>query len=145
MRRRPGPWWWPVRITFGLFFLHTALAKRELDEKGAKGLHRFASAAYPQLKRVEPATFVRGMTIAESTIAASLLVPVVPATVGAAGLTAFGVGLVGTYARVPGLRREGSVRPTEIGLSLAKDTWMVAAGSAALIDAWLSPPRARAS
>jgi hypothetical protein len=129
-------WWWPLRLTYGVFFLHTALAKRELDERGAKGLHRFASAAYPQLRRVSPATFVRGMTVAETAIAASLLVPVVPAPIGAAGLAVFGTALMGTYARVPGLRREGSLRPTEIGLSLAKDTWMVAAGTALLLDAW---------
>jgi hypothetical protein len=129
-------WRWPLRLTFGLFFLHTALAKRELDEKGAKGLHRFATAAYPALDAVSPTTFVRGMTIAEAAIAASLLVPVVPAPLGGAGLTVFGSALMGTYARVPGFRREGSVRPSEIGLSLAKDTWMVAAGMAILVDAW---------
>ena len=127
-----------------MFFVHTALAKRELDEKGAKGLHRFASAAYPVLRAVSPTTFVRGMTIAESALAASLLVPVVPAPIGAAGLTVFGSALMGTYARVPGLRREGSVRPSEIGLSLAKDTWMVAAGLALLVDAWTRARRRRA-
>jgi hypothetical protein len=118
-----------------VFFLHTALAKRELDEKGAKMLHRFASSAYPQLEAVPPATFVRAVTVAESAIAVSLLVPAVPATIGAAGLTAFGAGLMGTYARAPGMRRAGSLRPTEFGLSLAKDTWMVAAGVAVLTDA----------
>ena len=127
--------WWPVRLAFGLFFLHTALEKRALDEQGIKGVHRFASTAYPPLKDVPPATFVRGMMLAESAIAASLLVPVVPVSVGAAGLTAFGVGLMGTYARTPGMRHEGSIRPTPIGQGLAKDAWMVAAGAAMLIDA----------
>jgi hypothetical protein len=42
---------------------------------------------------------------------------------------------MGPYLRVPGLRRDGSVRPTELGLSLAKDTWMVAAGAAVLVHA----------
>ena len=137
-RYRTGAWWWPIRLTYGAFFLHTALSKRELDEKGRRGLHAFASAAYPPLQHVSPATFGAGMTVAESAIAAALLVPFVPAPVGAAGLTAFGAGLVGTYARVPGLRREGSVRPTEFGLGTAKDSWMVATGSAVLIDAWVA-------
>jgi hypothetical protein len=135
LRHRPGAWWWPLRILFGLFFLHTATSKRELDEKGKKAMHRLAKTAYPFLGDLDPATFVRGMTVAESTLAASLLVPVVPATIGAAGLTAFGGGLVGTYWRVPGIRREGSARPTELGLGMAKDSWMVAAGLTVLVDA----------
>jgi hypothetical protein len=141
MTERPGRryrWWWPLRITFGLFFLHTALAKRELDERGKKDLHRFAKAAYPPLNKLTPAQFVAGMKVAETTVAGSLLVPVVPAPVGAAALTAFGAGLLGTYARVPGLRRDGSIRPTEFGLSIAKDSWMVAAGTTVLLEAWLA-------
>jgi hypothetical protein len=135
---RPGAWWWPLRLAFGAFFLHTALDKRGLDERGAEGLHAFAASAYPQLRSVAPRTFVHGMTVAESAIATSLLVPVVPATVGAAGLTAFGAGLVGTYWRAPGLRAPGSVRPTPAGLGVAKDSWMVAAGLALLLDATLA-------
>lgn len=135
---RPGAWWWPLRLAFGAFFLHTALSKRDLDERGAAGLHAFAASAYPTLESVSPGTFVRGMTVAESAIAASLLTPVVPATIGAAGLTAFGAGLVGTYWRAPGLRERGSVRPTPAGLSIAKDSWMVAAGLALLLDASLA-------
>ena len=123
---------------FGAFFLHTALSKRGLDERGADGLHAFAASAYPPLQSIPSRTFVQGMTAAEAAIATSLLVPVVPAAVGAAGLTAFGAGLVGTYWRAPGLRQPGSVRPTEIGLGVAKDSWMVAAGLAVLLDAALA-------
>lgn len=138
---RPGAWWWPLRLGFGAFFLHTSMAKRELDSKGAAGMHAFAAMAYPVLKDVPPATFIKGMAAAETAIAASLLVPVVPATVGAAGLTAFGTGLLGTYLRVPGLRRTGSIRPTEGGLAVAKDSWMVAAGAAVLLDAAVAKRR----
>jgi hypothetical protein len=137
-RRR---WWWPLRLAYGAFFLHTALTKRSLDEKGEKGLHAFAASAYPQLKQVSPHTFVKGMTVAESAIAGALLVPMVPDTVGAVGLAAFGTGLMGTYARTPGMRQEGSIRPTEFGLSLAKDSWMIAAGAAVLVDAWTNRSR----
>jgi hypothetical protein len=70
------------------------------------------------------------MVAAETGLAAALLVPVVPARVGGVGLSLFGAGLVGTYLRAPGLRRKGSVRPTEMGLGVAKDIWMVATGIA---------------
>jgi hypothetical protein len=138
-QHRPGPWWWPIRLTFGAFFVHVALAHRELDEKGAKGLQRFAASGYPFLKSLRPRTFQTGMVAAESAVAASLLVPGVPAVVGGAALTSFGSGLLGVYARSPMLRRgESSVRPNELGLSIAKDSWMVAAGLAVLADAFLA-------
>ncbi len=139
LRHRPGPWWWPIRLAFGAFFLHVALTHRELDERGAKGLQRFAASAYPFLTTLRPRTFQTGMVAAESAVAASLLVPGVPAVVGGAALTTFGTGLLGVYARTPMLRRdERSMRPNEMGLSLAKDSWMVAAGLAVLADAFFS-------
>ena len=82
------------------------------------------------------------MVAAEFAVAASLLVPGVPAVVGGAALTSFGTGLMGVYARTPMLRRgERNVRPNDLGLSMAKDSWMVAAGLAVLADAFI--PRRR--
>jgi hypothetical protein len=138
LRHRPGPWWWPIRLTFGAFFLHVALTHRELDERGAKGLQRFAASGYPFLKRLRPRTFQHGMVAAESVVAASLLVPGVPAVVGGAALTSFASGLLVVYARTPMMRRENSLRPNELGLSIAKDSWMLAAGLSVLADAFLS-------
>ena len=125
-----------MRVIFGAFFLHVALSHRELDERGAKGLQRFASTGYPFLKRVPPQRFKQGMVAGEAAVAASLLVPVVPAVVGGLGLTGFGAALLGVYVRSPMLRRdEGrSLRPNDLGLSIAKDSWMVAAGLAVLAD-----------
>jgi hypothetical protein len=137
LRHRPGLWWLPIRVIFGGFFLHVALSHRELDEKGAKGLRGFAASGYPFLKKVPPLTFKWGMVASESAVAASLLVPGVPAAVGGAALTGFGTGLMGVYARTPMLRRSKlSARPSDLGLSMAKDSWMVAAGLAVLADAF---------
>jgi hypothetical protein len=142
LRHRPGVWWWPIRLTFGAFFVHVALTHRELDERGAQGLQRFASSAYPILKKLRPNTFQQGMVAAESAVAASLLVPGVPAVVGGAALTSFGTALLGVYARSPMLRRdERSMRPNEMGLSIAKDSWMVAAGLSVIVDAVVAPRR----
>jgi hypothetical protein len=127
----------PIRVIFGGFFLHVALSHRELDENGAKGLRSFAASGYPFLKKVPPLTYKWGMVTAESAVAASLLVPGVPAVVGGAALTGFGGGLMGVYARNPMLRRSKlSARPSDLGLSMAKDSWMVAAGLAVLADAF---------
>jgi hypothetical protein len=50
------------------------------------------------------------------------------------GLTGFSAGLLGLYLRTPGLRREGSLRPTEQGLGIAKDVWLLAIGAAFVVE-----------
>jgi hypothetical protein len=57
-----------------------------------------------------------------------LLVPVVPAAVAGAALTAFSLGTLGLYLRTQGMREEGSLRPTQQGIPLAKDVWMLGIG-----------------
>jgi hypothetical protein len=63
-----------------------------------------------------------------------LVVPVVPAWLAGAGLTAFALGTLGLYLRTPGMREEGSLRPTQQGIPLAKDAWMVGIGLALMVD-----------
>ena len=57
----------------------------------------------------------------------------VPLRVGA-GLTAFSGALLGLYQRTPGLRQEGSLRPTDQGIPIAKDVWLLAIGLAFVVD-----------
>jgi hypothetical protein len=49
-------------------------------------------------------------------------------------LTAFALGTLGLYLRTPGLRKEGSLRPTEQGVVVSKDIWLVGIGLALVID-----------
>ncbi len=65
---------------------------------------------------------------------ATLLVPVIPSAVAGAGLTAFSGGLLGLYARTPGMRKENSPFPTQQGIALAKDVWMMGIGLGLVID-----------
>ena len=60
-------------------------------------------------------------------------------------MTGFACGLIGLYARTPGLRREGSVFPTQQGIGFAKDTWLAAMGISLLADAVLAESPAGAS
>jgi hypothetical protein len=48
-------------------------------------------------------------------------------------LTAFSGGLLGLYAKTPSLHEEGSPRPTQQGIPIAKDSWMFAIGLALMI------------
>ena len=124
----------PPRVAAGAFILNSGIGKLHADEETAAQLHGFAAGAYPFLARVKPADFVRLLAAGEITLGAALLLPVVPAAVAGAGLTAFSGGLLGLYARTPGMRKEGSPFPTQQGIPLAKDAWMMGIGLGLVID-----------
>ena len=119
----------PIRIAAGAFILNSGLAKLQADKETAEHLHQTAVGAYPQLESVPPARFAKGLASAEVALGAALLMPplVGDATAGL-GLTAFAGGLLGLYANLPGMRQEGSVRPTQNGIALAKDVWLAGIG-----------------
>ncbi|MBQ1100351.1 hypothetical protein KBY55_30865 [Streptomyces sp. b94] len=122
------------RLATGAFMLNSGLAKRGADEQTAAMLHGMAKNAYPFLGRLQPATFARLLCAGETALGAALLLPVVPTAVAGVGLTAFSAGLVGLYLRTPGMREEGSLRPTQEGTALAKDTWMLGIGVGFVVD-----------
>ena len=116
------------RISAGAFILNSGLGKRNADEATAAGLHGFASGTYPFLKSVPPQQFVQALSTAEIVIGAALLTPFVPTIVAGTALTAFSGGLLGLYLKTPGMRQDGSLAPTQEGLSLAKDSWLAGIG-----------------
>lgn len=118
----------PLRLTVGAFFLNSGLSKRNADRATAERLHQFASATYPFLGAVDAQKFTRRLSTEEIAIAAALLLPVVPAAVAGTALTVFSCGTLGLYLRTPGMRREGSLHPTEQGIALAKDVWLLGMG-----------------
>ena len=123
------------RIATGAFILNSGLGKRGADEGTAAGLHGFASSTYPFLKNVPPATFAKVLSTAEIGIGAALLTPFVPAAVAGAALTGFSGGLLGLYLRTPGMTKPGaSVAPTQDGLPIAKDVWMLGIGIGLLVQ-----------
>ena len=124
----------PPRVAAGAFILNSGIGKLRADEETAAQLHSFATGAYPVLARLKPADFVRLLAAGEITLGAALLLPVVPAAVAGAGLAAFSGGLLGLYARTPGMRKEGSLFPTQEGIPLAKDAWMMGIGLGLVID-----------
>ena len=116
------------RISAGAFILNSGLGKRGADEGTAAGLHGFASGTYPFLKSVDPATFVRVLSYSEIAVGAALLTPFVPTAVAGAVLTGFSGGLLGLYLNTPGMRKPGSLAPTQEGLTVAKDVWLLGIG-----------------
>jgi hypothetical protein len=116
---------WPSRLAVGGLILDAGLTKRAADEQAAAALHSFAGGAFPVLKRLDARTFTKLLSWGEITLGAGLLLPLVPAGVAGVGLAAFSAGLLGLYLRTPGMRRQGSLRPTEQGVALAQNAWML--------------------
>jgi hypothetical protein len=112
----------------GAFILNSGLTKLNGGPEAAEGMHGFASSAYPQFKRLRPEQFQKILGAGEVALGTALLAPIVPAALAGAGLTAFSAGLLGLYLKVPGLHQEGSLKPTEDGLAIAKDSWLLGIG-----------------
>jgi len=116
------------RVSAGAFILNSGLSKRGADAETAAGMHGFATGTYPLLKSMPPQQFVQVLSTAEIVLGAALLTPFVPTAVAGAALTAFSGGLLGLYLKTPGMRKPGSLAPTQEGLALAKDSWLAGIG-----------------
>lgn len=127
-------WHVPVRAATGAFILNSGLAKLAAnDEEMHKGIHGMASTAYPQVGSMEPKTFVRALGAAETALGGALLAPFISPGLAGAGLTAFSAGLMGLYFKIPGMTEDG-IRPSQQGMALAKDSWLLAMGTALMLD-----------
>jgi hypothetical protein len=124
----------PGRFATGAFILHSGLTKRNVDDAHAEALYGMTKGAYPFMPDLDPQTFVKILSTGEIALGTALLLPVVPSCLAGAGLSAFSAGLLGLYARTPGMRQEGSVWPTERGTAMAKDVWMLGIGLGLLLD-----------
>jgi len=129
----------PTRAVTGVYILNSGLEKLRADEETAKGTHGMAANAYPAFEKLDSKVFTKLLAAGEITLGAALLLPVVPAAVAGAGLMAFSGGLLGMYWRTPHLHREGDPRPTQEGVSIAKDVWMFGIGSGLVLDAATAP------
>jgi hypothetical protein len=137
-------WHVPVRLATGAVILDQGLSKLGMDEEHAKWFHERAVLVYPQLKDMAPADFVQLLSACEIALGGSLLgIGLVPPGVAGLGLTAFGGSLTRLYLTAPGMRRDGSLAPTQQGITLVKDAWMLAIGAALVLDALFGPRRRR--
>ncbi|TIC81515.1 hypothetical protein E8D34_17695 [Nocardioides sp. GY 10113] len=131
----------PLRAATGAFILNSGLNKLNADEETAQQLHGFASTAYPQLQGVQPATLTKVLGCGEVALGGALLFPKVPSALAGTALAAFGAGLLNLYLQVPGMRKPGSLRPTEAGTPLAKDVWLVGAGTTLALQGFFNGAR----
>lgn len=126
-------WQVPLRLASGAFILNAGLGKRSVPEVRAQGLHDFATTANPEFESLDPETFTKLLSSAEIALGSSLLLPFVPSWLAGTGLTAFSLGLMRLYLWAPGLHEEGSLRPTDKGIPIAKDSWLLGIGLALIL------------
>lgn len=134
----------PLRLTTGAFILNSGLSKRGLPQEAAAGIHGMAAGSIPQFKSVPPQTFTAALSTGEIALGAALLLPFVSPVVAGAGLTAFGAGLVNLYLKTPGLTGEDGIRPTQDGVGIAKDIWLVGIGSTLVLNGLVDSARGAA-
>ena len=127
-------WHLPVRAATGAYILNSGLSKRDAPPEVAEQWHGFASSAYPQVSDVPPDRFASTLSTTEMAVGAVLLAPIVPPGLAGLVLTGFSSALLGLYLRTPGLTEEGAVRPSEQGVPLAKDVWLLGIGLALVLD-----------
>jgi hypothetical protein len=124
----------PARLATGAFILNSGIEKARADEQTAQMLHGMAASTYPFLGKVKATDFLKGLSATEIALGTALLLPVVPTLVAGVGLGAFSAGLLGLYLATPGMRQEGSLKPTQQGTAIAKDVWMLGIAAGFVLD-----------
>jgi uncharacterized membrane protein YphA (DoxX/SURF4 family) len=124
----------PLRLAAGSYVLNSGLSKWEADEATAKQLEGFAAGTYPFLAKLDPRLFTKALSATEIAVGIAVALPLVPSAVAGAALTGFALALLGLYLRTPGMRKQGSLRPTPQGIPLAKDVWLAGIGASLFID-----------
>ena len=137
-------WHVPVRLATGAIIVDQGLQKLGADEDTAKWLHGRATEAFPQFADMDPKDFMQLLSTCEIALGAALLgIGFVPSTLAGLGLTLFAGSLTRLYLKTPGTRREGSIAPSHEGIGLAKDSWMLAIGTALVLDGLFGSRRRR--
>ncbi|SDB92821.1 hypothetical protein SAMN05216410_0974 [Sanguibacter gelidistatuariae] len=131
----------PLRLAAGAFVLNSGIGKVSLDADSAKGLQSMGANILPQLRELDPEAFGKLLSRGEIAVGAALLAPFVPTAVAGIALTGFAGALVGMYLRTPGMTQPDGVRPTQQGIALAKDVWLLAIGLSLTIDGLTSRKR----
>jgi hypothetical protein len=124
----------PGRVATGAYILHSGLEKWNGDEEHAVGVHRAAVNAFPFLEPVPPRRFLRLLAAAEIATGTALLAPFVPVALAGAALTGFSGSLVAMYLRTPAMRKPGSIWPSQGGVAVSKDVWMLGIGLGLLAE-----------
>lgn len=119
-----------LRAVPGAFVLNSGIGKLGIDEGTAGYLQQAAAKGIPAVSQMSAKQFGQFLTYGEIAVGGALLAPFVPTRVAGLALTTFASGLVAAYFRTPEMTKDDGVRPSEEGMTLAKDIWLLAIGAA---------------
>ena len=128
----------PTRLAAGAYVLHSGIEKWSAGPETAAGVHGMAAGAFPVFKSFKPTDFLKLLSVSEVAVGTALLAPTVSPAVAGAALTGFSGALVAMYLRTDALHKPGSVWPTQAGVGVSKDVWMLGIGLGLLADALTS-------
>ena len=123
-----------LRGVTGAFILNSGIGKRSLPTEVAAGLQGFASTGIPAMAKMDADTFGKFVAYSEIGVGAALLVPIVPKKIAGAALGVFSAGLLSMYFRNPAMTEADGIRPSQEGMSLSKDAFMLAIAGALITD-----------
>lgn len=121
--------------------MNSGLGKRGLDGESAAGMQGMAAKVFPRVSNMEPEAFGKMLSYAEMGLGAALLAPFVPSRLVGLGLAVFSGSLLTMYRKTPGMTMEDGFRPTQQGVPLAKDVWMLGIAAALILDRKRVPVR----
>jgi uncharacterized membrane protein YphA (DoxX/SURF4 family) len=124
----------PTRLATGAYILHTGWEKWHGDEDRAAAVHGMAAKAFPAFSSMKSTQFLKALSAGELALGAALLTPIVPPALAGAALSGFSGALVAMYLRTDGLHKPGSIWPTQQGIGVSKDVWMLGIGLGPLAD-----------
>lgn len=119
-----------LRAIPGAFILNSGIGKIGMPAEASAGIQQFAASGVPAVKQIPSEKFGTVLGWSEAAVGGALLAPFVPNAVAGGALTTFAAGLLSLYFADPDNREDDGIRPSEQGLSLAKDSWLLAAGLA---------------
>lgn len=119
-----------LRVPTGLYILNAGLGKFAAGKEEAEGLQDMAATGIPALDEFDSETFAKALATGETALGALLLMPFVSNRLAGLGLATFGAGLLTMYFGNDAMTEDDGIRPSSDGIALAKDSWLVAIGSA---------------
>ena len=133
----------PVRMAAGVFIVNSGVGKLKAGDETAEAVHGMAKGTYPFLEGVPADKFVKSLGVSEVALGSALLLPTVSDGLAGLSLATFAGGLLGMYLRTPGMRQDGSLRPSQQGTAIAKDVWLLGIGLTLMASAGAAGRRQR--
>lgn len=117
-----------TRTVPGAFIANSGVGKLGMPAEASAGLQQYAATGVPLVKVLPADKFGTILGASEIALGAAMAIPAIPNRIAGVGLTAFSAGLLSLYFANPENTKADRIRPTDEGLGLAKDVFMLSLG-----------------